>query len=72
MTFRVCNLGSKQPHLYSAYVVSVAFQSHTTVSISILLGLQGTLTLLVIAGGGHHPLATAFGSHFNLNGANWL
>ena len=31
MTFTVCNLGSKQPHLYSAYVVSVAFQSHATV-----------------------------------------
>ena len=31
MTFRVCNLGSKQPHLYSVYVVSVASQSHTTV-----------------------------------------
>ena len=30
------------------------------------------LTLLVIAGGGHHPLAIAFGSHFNLDGANWL
>ena len=31
MTFRVCNLGSKQPHLYSAYVVSVPSQLHTTV-----------------------------------------
>ena len=31
-----------------------------------------TLTLLVIAGGGHHPLVIAFGSHFNLDGANWL
>ena len=31
MTFRVCNLGSKQPNLYSAYVVSVAFQVHTTI-----------------------------------------
>ena len=30
------------------------------------------LTLLVIAGGGHHPLAITFGSHFNLDGANWL
>ena len=30
------------------------------------------LTLLVIAGGGHHPLVIAFGSHFNLDGANWL
>ena len=26
MTFRVCNLDSKQPHLYSAYVVSVPSQ----------------------------------------------
>ena len=33
MTFRICNLGSKQPHLYSAYVVSVAFQLYTTVSL---------------------------------------
>ena len=31
MTFRVCNLGSKQFHLYSAYVVSIASLSHTTV-----------------------------------------
>ena len=31
MTFRVCNVVSKQPHLYSAYLVSVAFQLHTTV-----------------------------------------
>ena len=29
--FRVCNLGSKQPHLYSAYVVSIASQLHTTI-----------------------------------------
>ena len=34
--------------------------------------IEISLTLLVIAGGGHHPLATAFGSHFNLDGANWL
>ena len=31
MTFRIYNLVSKQPHLYSAYVVSVPFQLHTTV-----------------------------------------
>ena len=31
MIFMVWNFGSKQPHLYSAYVVSIAFQSHTTV-----------------------------------------
>ena len=31
MTFKVCNPGSKQPHLYSAYVVSIASQLHTTV-----------------------------------------
>ena len=34
LTFRVCNLGSKQPHLYIAlYVVSIASQLHTTVAI---------------------------------------
>ena len=32
MTFSVCNLGSKQPHLYSGYVVSVPSQLHTTVA----------------------------------------
>ena len=31
MTLRVCNFGSKQPHLYNAYFVSVAFQLQTTV-----------------------------------------
>ena len=31
MTFKVCNLGSKQSHLHSAYVVSVPSQLHTTV-----------------------------------------
>ena len=31
VTFKVYNLGSQQPHLHSAYVVSVASQLHTTV-----------------------------------------
>ena len=31
MKFRLSNLGSKQSHLYSAYVVSVPSQLHTTV-----------------------------------------
>ena len=31
MIFRVCNLGSKQPHLYNTDIVSVASQLHTTV-----------------------------------------
>ena len=33
MTFQVCNLRSKLPHLHSAYVVSVPSQSHTTVTV---------------------------------------
>ena len=33
MNFKVRNLGSKTPHLYSAYVVSVASQLHTTVGV---------------------------------------
>ena len=32
ITFKVCNLGSKLPHLHSAYVVTIPSQSHTTVS----------------------------------------
>ena len=32
MNFKVRNLGSKTPHLYSAYVVSVVSQLHPTVS----------------------------------------
>ena len=31
MTFRLCNLGSKKPRLYDAYVVRVASQLNTTV-----------------------------------------
>ena len=39
---------------------------------ALVIKISNALTLLVIAWGGHHPLATAFGSHFNLDGANWL
>ena len=31
MTFKACNLSSKQPYFNRAYVVSVKTQSHTTV-----------------------------------------
>ena len=34
MTFKVFNLRSKEPHLYSVYVVSVAFLLHATVKVS--------------------------------------
>ena len=57
-------------------VIEIAVQNHPRKPFDI--GLQKSipqktdLALLVIAWGGHHPLVIAFGSHFNLDWANWL
>ena len=32
MTFKVCNHSTNEPHLCSAYVVSVAFHMHTIIA----------------------------------------
>ena len=43
----VSNLGSKQPHLYSTYVVSVAFQLHTPVSSNSKLTAPANLVSII-------------------------